>query len=481
MIDSTTPQRGAFTPAPPSPAEIRTERRRLIEAILALSRLLDKRRSFEVADRRRLNREARDRDRAHANHGKALRRIHEKHVRQERSLTRRLNGLDGRRDSQERRALAVLRRESIVRTLNSTRLSASEVSGIGSGLVRALAAQGIGTAADFTRVSWGKAPNGKGGEVLYIHRAHGRKVHINGIGEHRGRPLMEWRRAAVARAEARAPRELPPDERHRIAEIIEAERTRLATESATAPHIAEAARSEAAGLYADALERLTAAEGDAARLAAERRAEFDAMTERLLTLQTELSLHMDRYGDAGRRVRRGQSRALRPVRALPAVPTPRRPYTPQPSPRPPVDLTKPDSTSAPAPSGRAGLGWLLPILYFGFTTVVGVGELGGNTASVPLMITSRILALAATAELLRLWIPRRSRRTPRAMPSGTGPQAFGVFFALAAAGMFADEKSDVFVGGCVTSVLAGALLVAGTGRRLKRTQGRSDKAAVPSV
>ncbi|WP_425245590.1 hypothetical protein [Streptomyces sp. NEAU-NA10] len=496
MIDSTASRRDGHTAVPsstaaPSPAEVRAERRRLIESIRALRRLLDKRRAFEVADRRRLNREARDRLRAEAAHGRTLRRVHEKQTRKERSLTRRLNGLDGKRESQERQALAVLRRESIERSLNSTRLTASEVNGIGSGLVRALAAQGIGTAADFKRVSWGKAPNGRGGEVLYIHRTHGGKVHINGIGEHRGRPLMEWRRAAVARAEARAPRELPSDERHRIAEIIEAERTRLREELAQAPRTAEAARTEAVRLHTEALAHLTATEREAARLAAERRAEFDTMAEQLLALQAELSAHMDQYGDAGRRIRRAQSRALRPVPALPAIPAPRTPDAPQGSPhtpdaahkptRRPVDLTKtastpatrtpaPATTSAPAFAVRASLGWLLPILYFGLTTVVGVGELGENTAPLWLMITSRLLALAATAELLRLWIPRRSWRTPSPMPSGTGPQAFGVFLSLTAAGMFADEKSDIFVIACVTSVLAAFLLVSGTGLRMNGPQ-----------
>ncbi|MFI6034468.1 hypothetical protein ACIBBD_09930 [Streptomyces sp. NPDC051315] len=480
MIDSTTPQRDGITTVAPSPAETRAERRRLIEAIRALHHLLDRRRAFETAARRRLNREARDRNRAEAAHGKALQRVHEKQARQERSLTRRLNGLDGKRQSQERQALAVLRRESVERTLTGTRLTASEVNGIGSGLVRALKAQGISTAADFKRVSWGRAPNGKGGEVLYIHRTHGGKVHINGIGQHRGRPLMEWRRAAVARAEARAPRELPPDERHRIAEIIESERTRLRAELSDAPRTAEAARTEAVRVHTEALGRLTATEREAARVAAERRAEFDAMAEQLLTLQAELSAHIDRYGDVGRRVRRAQSRALRPVPALPAVPSPRRP----------VDLTKTSSPSAPAPAPahtpppapgvRASLGWLVPILYFTLTTVVGVGELGDNTAPPALMIASRLLALAATAELLRLWIPRRNRRTPSPMPSGTGPQAVGVFLALTAGGMFADEKSDVFVAACVTSVLAALLLLAGTGLRMnapRRARGQDTPSA----
>ncbi|MFF1438840.1 hypothetical protein [Streptomyces sp. NPDC058295] len=496
MINSTPSHhdhRETLASVPPALADVRADRRRLIEGVRALRRLLDKRRPFELADRRRLNHEARKRSRAEAAHGKSLHRIHEQQMRQERSLARRLNGLDGKRDHQERQALAVLRRESVQRTLNGSRLTASEVNGIGSGLVRALAAQGITTAADFTRVSWGKAPNGKGGEVLYIHRSQGRKVHINGIGEHRGRPLMEWRRAALARAEARAPRELPPHERHRIAEIIEAERTRLQGELAQAPRTAEAARAEAVQLHAEALERLTTAEREAAHLAAERRAEFDAMAEQLFTLQAELSAHMDQHGDAGRRIRRAQTRALRPLREgapLPAAPVP----AVIPAPRMPVTLTKagteakadtkakdPAAAAAPArsPGTRASLGWLLPVLYFGFTTLVGVGELGDNTAPLGLMISSRLLAFAATAELLRRWIPRRNWRTPSPMPSGTGPQAFGVFLALTAAGMFADEESDVFLVACVTSVLAAALLVTGSCLHWRARKGEEGRTTTP--
>ncbi|MFF2210837.1 coiled-coil domain-containing protein [Streptomyces antibioticus] len=447
MIDSTT--------APPTPAETRTERRRLIEAIRALRRLLDKRRAFETADRRRLNRETRDRRRAEATEGRALQRIREKLAREERSLTRRLNGLDGRRDSQERRALAVLRRESIERALTGTHLKAGELNGIGNGLIRDLAAHGIRTAADFKRVSWGKAPNGKGGEVLYIHRTRGGKVHINGIGEHRGRPLMEWRRAALARAEARAPLVLPPDERHRIAEIIEAERTRLRAELAQAPLTAEAARAEATRLHAEAVERLTAAEREAAGRAAERRAEFDAMAEQLVALQTELAAHMKRYGDVGLRARRAQSRALRPA------PTPTT-----------ADAVSPHAAAVDpaAPGLRASLAWLLPIVGFGFVSVVGVGELGDETAPMWLRIVSRLLALAATAELLRLWIPRRRWRTAGAMPQGTGFQASGMFLSLCAAGMFAAEESGVFLPACVAAVLAVLLLLAGTGHRINPAQ-----------
>lgn len=480
MTESTTTLRDGHAPVPPPPAEIRAERRRLIESIRALRRLLDGRRAFELADRRRLNREARDRGRAEAACAKTLQRVHERRLRRERSLARRLDGLDGKREHQERRALMVLRRESIESSLRATRLTTSDVNGIGAGLIRDLTAAGIRTAADFTRVSWGKAPNGKGGEVLYIHRPHGRKVHINGIGEHRGRPLMEWRRAAVARAKARAPQELPPDQRHRIAEIIEAERARLQAEAAELPREADAAREDAVRLRTEALSRLTEAAREAARSAAERRAEFDAMAERLAALQAELAAHRDRYGDAGRRLRRAQARALRP---LPAAPPP---YVPPAPPAPPAHgahgepgpddgtgsgagapADGPWAEAAPGTHVRASLAWLLPVTLFALFTVAGVGELGDTTPPLWLRVGSRLAALAATTELLRLWVPRRRPWTAGPMPPGTGAQCAGVFLALVAAGMFGSGDTGVLGAAWTTGGLSALLLATGTVRRGK--------------
>lgn len=478
LIDSTTPRNDGPAPVPPSPgpspSDVRAERRRLIESIRALRHLLSERPAFEVADRRRLSQEERQRQRVEAAHGKKLDRVKEEQVRREASLNRELHALDGERERREAQALSVLRRQSVERALSSTRLTANEVSGIGAGLLRSLAAQGIRTAADFHQVSWEKAPNGKGGDVLYIHRTNGGKVHINGIGEHRGRPLLEWRRAALARAEARAPRTLPPDERHRITEIIEAERVRLREELAEVPRTAVAAREEAVRLHGEALDLLGAAASEAARLAAERRAEFDTMAEQLMGLQARLSAHVDAYGDAGLRVRRAQRRALRPLpppSPLPGIPSPRTPEDSTAG----VRLTKGTHRAGPepVPGVRASPGWLVPILYFGLTTVVGVGELGDNTAHPSTMIISRLVALAATVELLRLWLPRLRTRTAGPMPDGTGRQTSGVFFALTAAGMFEDENSDVFGVACVVSVLAALLFLAGTGSRMVKTDERT--------
>ncbi|MFB6841347.1 hypothetical protein [Streptomyces sp. NPDC056361] len=520
MIDSTT--------APPStdPAGIRAERRRLVESVAAHRRLLAGRRPFELADLRRLNREAGARARAEARRGKALQRIHEKRTRRERSLAGRLDGLDGKRATRERRALAVLRRESIERSLRGTRLTASQVNGIGSGLVRDLAALGITSAADFRRVSWGKAPNGRGGEVLYIHRTEGGKVHVNGIGEHRGRPLMEWRRAAVARAEARAPRELPADERHRIEEIVENERVRLREELAQVPQTAEAARAEARELHAERLAALTDAEREARADADLRRAAFDETAERLLAVRAELAAHVDAHGDLGLMERRTRSRALRPLPAGPAaIPPPRspgaRPKAPEdahgvdgrrgaeglhggehatgavgahdgesahradrahgarrvgdpsapglpvPAPEPEPVRVHADGDGAPAasPGIRAGLGWLAPVALFGATAVLGAGE----TDATPLWfsVAARVVSLAVIVDLLRLWVPRRSWRTPAAMPAGTGFVASGAFLGLAAASMFVDPR---YTGGgapWAVAVVAAVLGVAGAARRVR--------------
>ncbi|MFI1719101.1 hypothetical protein ACIGW4_07830 [Streptomyces sp. NPDC053513] len=471
MIDSTTPLQAA------DPAAIRAERRRLVESVAAHRRLLTERRPFELADRRRLDREAAERARARARHGKALQRVHEKQTRGERSLTGRLNGLDDKRASQEHRALAVLRREAIERSLRGTRLTASEVNGIGSGLVRDLAAQGIRTAADFKRVSWGKAPNGRGGEVLYIHRTQGRKVHVNGIGEHRGRPLVEWRRSAVARAEARAPKELPPDERHRIGEIIENERVRLTAELAELPKVAGAARAEAEQLHAERLATLTGAQREAGEEAARRRAGFDETAERLIGLRAELAAHVELYGDLGFRDRRARSRALRPVPDVPpAIPAPRSPeqsseagpepepkWGPEPESGPKAGVDAEAAEPSSASGVRASLGWLVPVVFFGVTAVFGAGE----TDATPLWcaVATRLVSLAVTVELLRLWIPRRNWRTADAMPGGTGFLASGAFLGLAAAGMFTDPLYAADSAPWALAVVAALLVVAGAVRR----------------
>jgi hypothetical protein len=224
-------------------------------------------------------------------------------------------------------------------------------------------------------------------------------------------------------------------------------------------------------LHAEALDRLAAVHHEAAGRASERRAEYDTMAEQLLDLQAQLSTHIDEYGDAGRRIRRAQARALRPVPEMPLLPSVPSPRAPTDTVVAPVSLTKrTDQTDAlPAPGVRAGLGWLVPIVFLGLTSILGVGE-PDATAPAWFRVGTRLVALAITAELLRLWVPRRRWRTAGPMPSDIGPLTTGAFFALVAASMLADTDPNDGAG-WAASVVSLILLALGTTLRMrKRTE-----------
>ncbi|WP_127360635.1 hypothetical protein [Actinacidiphila soli] len=122
-----------------------------------------------------------------------------------------------------------------------------------------------------------------------------------------------------------------------------------------------------------------------------------------------------------------------------------------------------------APGVRASLGWLVPIVFLGMTAILGVGE-PDVAAPAWFRITTRLAALAMTAELLRLWVRRRRWQMANPMPSGTGPLATGAFFALLAASMFANIEPD---GGAAwaASVVSLLLLVLGTALRVGKPKG----------
>jgi hypothetical protein len=109
------------------------------------------------------------------------------------------------------------------------------------------------------------------------------------------------------------------------------------------------------------------------------------------------------------------------------------------------------------------------MVFLGLTAILGVGE-PDATAPLWFRIGTRLVALATTVELLRLWVPRRRWRTAGPMPSGTGPLSTGAFFALLAASMFADTEPD---GGAAwaASVVSLVLLVFGAGLRMNKRKG----------
>ena len=453
------------------PAQVRAERRRLVHSVAAHRRLLAGRPSFERSDLRRRNREARERKWAQQKYDTAVRRADDKCRRAEQTCARRLSALDGSQGGREREALAALRRQFVERRLNDTRLSPQEVNGLGEGLVRDLAASGIRTAADFTRISYAKAPNGRGGTVVWIHRTRGGKVHINGIGEHRARTLVEWRSAALARAESRAPQKLPPDELMRIHQIIADERAHLQREKDEALRAAEASRVGAGQLHAETTARLGAAEQEAWTAAALRRADFDEMAERLLALQAELRLHMDRHDTTppGFRLRRAQARVLRPV--PPVQRLPESPFVPPP--RAPASGGTGGRGARPAAAGPAdfvpgrapSLLWLVPIVFSGMTALWGAGD---ADAAAPLWLRAcvRLGSLAMSGYLACLWVSRRRSHRAGPMPAGSRR--------LTASWLMAVISSDVFLepdgtgAGVAAAVIAFALALGSVVARGRR-------------
>ncbi|MEX0168396.1 hypothetical protein [Streptomyces sp. LMG1-1-1.1] len=271
-------------------------------------------------------------------------------------------------------------------------------------------------------------------------------------------------------AEARAPQEPPADERHRVEEIIENERARLRDELAQVPRTAESARAEAQELHAERLAALTDAEREARAEADLRRAAFDETAERLLALRAESAAHVDAHGDLGLMERRTRSRALRPLPAGPAAIPPRSPAAAPKTPERSHGAERPHegvrADGDPAVPGiRAGLGWLVPVAQFGATAVLGAGE----TDVTPLWfsVASRVVSPAVIVDLLRLWVPRRSRRTPGAMPAGTGVVASGAFLGLAAASMLADPRRTRGGAPWAVAVVAAVLVAAGAARRVR--------------
>ncbi|MCM2580540.1 hypothetical protein [Streptomyces meridianus] len=289
-------------------ASIRAERRRLRESIRAHRKLLKARKSFELADQKRKNTSARAHVHAQRHHDKAVKRAEREEGRAHETVGAALRALDGDREMRERQTLDALRRQYIDAALRRAPLNAKELNGLAKVLINDLAARGIRTAADFTGFSQGPGPTGRGGSVYWIHTANGRRVHVNGIGEHRVKALTEFRRFHLSRAEERAPRQLTYVDRMKIDELIARQRADLEKQREAAVRTAAAARDEARDALAENTARLNAEAQEADAQAVQRRAEFDSMAEALLALRSQLAALDSEYGGFGARMRRLTSR-----------------------------------------------------------------------------------------------------------------------------------------------------------------------------
>ncbi|MEU2749752.1 hypothetical protein ABZ613_26405 [Streptomyces collinus] len=405
-------QKSAASARPTSPdrAALRAERRRLREAIRAKRSLLRGRSAFEKADERRRLKASVSRDKANRAYQAALTAAERDKQQRQQKVATELRALDDDQQNSEARELRLLRQQFIDNALRRAHLSIKELNGLGAGLIRDLATRGIRTAADFTGVSRGAAPNGKGGDVMWIHMASGHRVHINGIGEHRAKVLVEWRQSYVRRAEERAPKRITLADRQRIEEAAKQRQAELEGRKASAEAVANEARTEAKRVLDAALARLAEADRAAGRAAAAQRTQYDVVAEELARLEEQLAAFNAAHGGLGFR-RRSRDR---PIRA--AAPTPTRvqgPSTREPLPRvrlnfyppAPVAPEQPEPFPTRVSTRRPGLWWLIPVVWYLGSALTGTPVLIGAPPWVAVLLG--LGHLAVSAYILGHWIRRR--------------------------------------------------------------------------
>jgi hypothetical protein len=104
-------------------------------------------------------------------------------------------------------ALRAHQQQHVANRLSTASISSARIPGIGQGIVRSLAVNGIYNAADFTGLQYRIGP--RGGQQIYIVRRDGITIHPSGVGEKKARDLESWRRSVEASAIATQPSSLP--------------------------------------------------------------------------------------------------------------------------------------------------------------------------------------------------------------------------------------------------------------------------------
>lgn len=389
--------------SPPDRAAFRAERRKLREAIRAKRTLLKGRAAFEKAEEKRKFKAAVARDKAKREHDAALSRADLDMQRKLQSVAAQLRALESEQQQSEERQLQLLRSEYIGSALRRAHISVKELNGFGTGLVNDLATRGIRTASDFTGVSRGPAPSGKGGDVMWIHVTNGRRIHINGIGEHRAKVLIEWRRSYLDRAKERAPKRITLADRRRIEEATERRRVELEEQKAAAQATADEVRTEAKNTLTAALTRLDAEDRTAAREAAAQRAQYDTLAQELARLEAELeALNATRRGS-----RSGRPSHASPARTYPPTSAPNS-FPQQRSNSTPADSASPEKTKSKAPQAvakRPSLAWLIPIAFYLGCALTGTPNLAGAPSSGALLLF--LGHTTVVGYLFKQWLQRR--------------------------------------------------------------------------
>lgn len=140
--------------------------------------------------------------------------------------------------------LRALQDQHLMTQLANASVGAAGIQGIGEALTRALAVNGVTTAADFTGIAYGA------GSEVFINLRNGGRVHPSGIGEVKANALEAWRREVEARARRSQPSSLPLGHVQAIRVKYARRRQLLTQEEHSARAESEAKRNQSRGRVA---------------------------------------------------------------------------------------------------------------------------------------------------------------------------------------------------------------------------------------
>ncbi|WP_433666948.1 AarF/UbiB family protein [Nocardia sp. CA-136227] len=158
---------------------------------------------LDRSEQRRSSDQAGLRSQLKQRHDQELADIERRKITRATDLDRQILALEQRLREALRAALEQERNEIIQRELARFTLASASISGIGKTLTGELANNGIRTAADFTGIRVNPSTTGYSSTSTSIILASGRAVHVRGIGEAKGKSLLQWRDGLKTRAQAR--------------------------------------------------------------------------------------------------------------------------------------------------------------------------------------------------------------------------------------------------------------------------------------
>lgn len=148
-------------------------------------------------------------------------------------LQKQVMSLRSDEDRETGNMLRLLQDQHVHAYLSKAAIGSAKISGIGPAIVKSLAANGVGTAADFIGIDY-SGGQGTGSQQVFIRLRSGYGVHPNGVGEKKARALDSWRRALEMQARAAQPARLPSAQAQAIQVKYIQQRQTLANEERAA-------------------------------------------------------------------------------------------------------------------------------------------------------------------------------------------------------------------------------------------------------